>query len=143
MKDTDTMENTAISKNTAMKNLAEIDNWSENYSEPGLWDKVKNSSRRLGRRPIELGLTLFYTLQSPRTPVWCKAVISGSLGYFISLVDALPDLTPVLGYTDDVAVMTAALAMLGAHVTPEARARAKRKTDSLIRDPEVDQRAER
>lgn len=109
-----------------------IEQWTPHYSEPGFWEKVRNGTRRVGRKPVEMGLTLFYTLQSSGTPVWCKAVISGSLGYFISLVDAVPDLTPILGYTDDVAVMAAALAMLGAHVTPEIKMRAKHKTDRVV-----------
>lgn len=113
-------------------NPKELADWSGHYSERGLQSKLRHWTRKLGRRPVELGLTLFYTLQSPKTPVWCKAVISGSLGYFISLVDAIPDLTPVLGYTDDVSVMVAAVALLGVHVTPEIRQRARQTTDRLL-----------
>ncbi|WP_148863402.1 YkvA family protein [Marinobacter fonticola] len=110
------------------------DNWSVQYSEQNFWSKVQKRTKALGRRPVELGLTLFYTLKEPTTPVWCKAVISGSLGYFISLIDAVPDLTPVLGYTDDVYVMAAALAALGVHVTPTARAKARHASHRLLGD---------
>lgn len=109
-----------------------VEDWSAQYSEPTFWAKVQKRTRAMGRRPLELGLTLFYTLREPSTPVWCKAVISGSLGYFISLVDAIPDLTPVLGYTDDIYVMAAALAALGAHVTPRARAKARETSHRLL-----------
>ncbi|BES70758.1 hypothetical protein RE428_17760 [Marinobacter nanhaiticus D15-8W] len=111
-----------------------LENWSADYSEPGFWSKVRNRTRAIGRRPVEMGLTLFYTLREPSTPIWCKAVISGSLGYFISMVDAVPDLTPVLGYTDDIYVMAAALAALGVHITPRARQKAHDTARRLIRD---------
>ncbi len=106
--------------------------WASHYSETGFWGKLAHRTKQLGRRPAELGLTLFYTLREPGTPTWCKAVISGSLGYFISLIDAVPDLTPVLGYTDDVTVMIASLAILGAHVTPDIRHRARHRADTIF-----------
>ncbi|TBW56741.1 DUF1232 domain-containing protein [Marinobacter halodurans] len=106
--------------------------WSEHYSDGGFRDKLRQGAFSLGRKPLELGLTLYYTLRAPGTPLWCKTVISGSLGYFISLVDAIPDLTPVLGYTDDISVMLAAVAALGAHVTPEIRHQARARTNQLM-----------
>lgn len=119
-----------------------IENWSTEYSEPSFWSKVRNRTRTIGRRPVEMGLTLFYTLREPTTPVWCKAVISGSLGYFISLIDAVPDLTPVLGYTDDIYVMAAALAALGVHITPSAREKAHRAAHRLIADDDAPRQPE-
>ncbi|WP_111495765.1 YkvA family protein [Marinobacter bohaiensis] len=112
----------------------ELSRWSRHYSDSDFQQTLRRRTAALGRRPIELGLTLFYTLRSPGTPTWCKAVISGSLGYFISLIDAVPDLTPVLGYTDDVSVMLAALAMLGVHVTPDIRRQARATTQRLFGD---------
>jgi uncharacterized membrane protein YkvA (DUF1232 family) len=41
------------------------------------------------------------------------AVIIGALVYFVSPIDAIPDLTPVVGYIDDAAVIAAAVARLG------------------------------
>ncbi|MGP4844589.1 YkvA family protein [Marinobacter sp. 1Y8] len=106
--------------------------WASQYSESSFWGKLAHRTKQLGRRPAELGLVLFYTLREPGTPTWCKAVISGSLGYFISLIDAVPDLTPVLGYTDDISVMIASIAILGAHVTPDIRRRAHHRADTIF-----------
>lgn len=41
------------------------------------------------------------------------AIILFALGYFVSPVDAVPDLIPVAGYADDAAVIAAALSALG------------------------------
>jgi uncharacterized membrane protein YkvA (DUF1232 family) len=40
-------------------------------------------------------------------------IILFTLGYFISPVDAIPDVIPVAGYIDDAAVIAAAVAALG------------------------------
>ncbi|MFE8072088.1 YkvA family protein [Marinobacteraceae bacterium S3BR75-40.1] len=117
---------------------SEIASYQGEYSESRFWDRVKHYSGRMGRKPLELALTLLYTLRDARTPAWCKTVIVGALGYFISLIDALPDLTPVLGYTDDVGVMLAALATLGLYVTPENRRKARDTTDRLLGLPPQD-----
>jgi len=104
----------------------------ERYSERGFWRKLRNGLRMIGRKPVEAALTLYLTLRAPETPGWCRTVIVGALGYFISLIDAIPDLTPVLGYTDDLGVMLAAIAVLGFHVTPEIRQQARDKTEKLF-----------
>lgn len=41
------------------------------------------------------------------------ALIVGALVYFISPIDAVPDLLPVVGYSDDLVVLAGAVAALG------------------------------
>lgn len=102
------------------------------YSQAGFWAKVRGSARLAGKVPLETAFTLYLTLRAPATPYWCKTVIVGALGYFISLFDAIPDLTPILGYTDDLGVMLAALATVSAHVTPDIREQAKQRVERLL-----------
>ena len=102
------------------------------WSESGFWRTVRRRARLAGREAIEHALVLYYTLRSPHTPVWAKTAIIGALGYFISVVDAIPDLTPVLGYTDDVGVLLAALAAVARSVTPAIRERARREAAALF-----------
>jgi uncharacterized membrane protein YkvA (DUF1232 family) len=115
--------------------VPQSDAYGERYSERSFWRKLRNGVLKIGRKPVEAALTLFLTLKAPETPGWCRTVIIGALGYFISLIDAIPDLTPVLGYTDDLGVMLAAIAVLGFHVTPEIRQQARDKTDRLFGTP--------
>ena len=49
----------------------------------------------------------------------------GALGYFISLVDAIPDITPVVGYTDDLWVLAVATVVVASHIKQEHREKAK------------------
>jgi len=103
-------------------------------SENRLIKKVKTSLRLVGREAVSQAFTLYYTLRAPDTPVWCRTVIIGSLSYFISMIDGIPDLTPFLGYTDDIAVMAAAIATLSGYITPEIKSKADEKTGQLLGD---------
>ena len=97
------------------------------YSQGGFWNKLRNFARTAGREVVERALSLYYTAQAPETPAWAKTVIYGVLGYFILPVDLIPDLIPVVGFSDDLAAFVTALATLGIHVTPEIKSRAKKK----------------
>jgi uncharacterized membrane protein YkvA (DUF1232 family) len=109
------------------------ENVTTEISEKTFWGKVKKSTTSAGYEAIHNALILYYTARAKETPLWCKTVIVGALGYFISLVDAIPDLTPILGYTDDISVMIAAVAALATHITPEIRDEAKEKADTLFK----------
>ncbi|MFQ3788887.1 YkvA family protein [Halomonas sp. A29] len=95
------------------------------YSEEGFWDKVAHSARRAGRKTLEPALKMYYSAQDPSTPLWAKTAIYGALGYFISPIDAIPDLTPIIGYTDDMGVLAGALAIVAAHINDKHREQAK------------------
>ncbi|KAA6337993.1 hypothetical protein EZS27_013967 [termite gut metagenome] len=49
----------------------------------------------------------------PKAAQWAKAIAIGALLYVISPLDAIPDIIPVLGLTDDAAIVTLAVANLG------------------------------
>ncbi|GAA3973434.1 YkvA family protein [Allohahella marinimesophila] len=123
---------TPASASSALLSEKENKEFAKRFDPSRLWRKIIGSGRKAGFQTIELALTLYYTARAPETPVWCKTAIYGALGYFISLVDAIPDLTPVLGYTDDVGVMLSALAMLSAYVTPEIRTKARKQAIKLL-----------
>ena len=67
----------------------------------------------------------YYCAIDPATPTRVRAVLLGALGYFILPFDAVPDFIAGLGYTDDIGILVAAIAMVGAHITDTHRARAK------------------
>lgn len=97
------------------------------YSRNGFWNKLRNFARTAGQETVEHALSLYYAAQAPETPAWAKTIIYGVLGYFILPVDAIPDLIPVVGFSDDLAALVAALATVEIHVTPEIKERAKKK----------------
>ena len=104
------------------------------YSEGSFWEKLKRFSIAAGREVVEKALILYFTLREPHTPAWAKTTIIAALGYFIFPADAIPDLTPVAGYADDLGVLVAALATVIMHVTPEAKRRASETLQTLFGD---------
>ena len=98
------------------------------YSQDDFWKKLLDFARTAGREVVENALSLYYAAQHPDTPAWAKTVIYGALGYFIFPLDAIPDLTPAVGFGDDLGALVVALATVAIHVTPEIKKRAKEKT---------------
>ncbi|MFQ5477895.1 MAG: YkvA family protein [Candidatus Binatia bacterium] len=100
------------------------------YSDDSFWQKVKRFALAAGKEVVERALILYYCLQDADTPKWAKGVVVGALGYFIVPLDAIPDFTPVAGYSDDLGALAAALAMVAAHIKPEHRAKAAAKLET-------------
>lgn len=67
----------------------------------------------------------FYCAKDPATPRKVKLILFGALGYFILPVDAVADFLPLVGFTDDVAVLAAAVAAVAGSITDEHRRRAR------------------
>jgi uncharacterized membrane protein YkvA (DUF1232 family) len=59
-------------------------------------------------------------LRDPQTPIWVKGLCVAVLGYLIVPTDVVADFVPVLGYGDDLTVLTAAIATIAANL-PKAR----------------------
>ena len=108
------------------------------YTPNRFWEKLSPRARSIGQSALEKALYLYYAVQSPNTPKWAKRVIYGALGYFILPLDAIPDLAPLIGYTDDISVMAAALATVAFYITPEVKAQAQHKLDSWFKKPVAD-----
>lgn len=67
-----------------------------------IWDKV---------------MSLWKFIQDPDAPWVGKTIAIGALVYLISPIDAIPDIIPGLGLTDDVAIILAAVAKLAADLS--------------------------
>ncbi len=103
------------------------DNYSKEYSEKGFWAKLGRFAKIAGREVVEKALCLFYAAQRPETPIWAKSIIYSALGYFILPLDAIPDITPLVGYSDDLGVLAVALATVTAYINPAVKEQAHRK----------------
>ncbi|QYJ90261.1 YkvA family protein [Shewanella halotolerans] len=102
----------------------------EGYSDDGFWHKVKQFAKQAGREVIDNALCLYYAAQRPDTPKWAKTVIFGALAYFITPLDAIPDLTPVVGFSDDLGALAAALAMVSMYIDDKVKQQAAAKTSA-------------
>ena len=102
------------------------------FTEKSFWEKLYESAKKAGKEIIEKALYLYYASQSPETPEWAKAVIYSALVYFIFPIDAIPDFTPLVGYSDDLLVLTAALIVVAMHINPEVKRQAKNKMNDIF-----------
>jgi uncharacterized membrane protein YkvA (DUF1232 family) len=99
--------------------------YSQQYSEEGFWHKVETRARSAGVTVLETGLKMYYAARDDKTPSWAKATLYSALGYFICPIDAIPDMLPVVGFSDDLGVLIAAAATTAAHITEEHGVKAK------------------
>lgn len=83
------------------------------------WLKIKRVATRL---PFaEDLLAAYYCAFDRETPRHVQAALLGAIAYFVLPFDFLPDMLPVLGFTDDAAVLATAIRMVASHITPEHR----------------------
>ena len=95
------------------------------FSEDGFWAKIKKFAKNAGVKTIYTALLLFFAFKRKDTPAWAKNIILGTLGYFLAPIDAIPDLTPILGYTDDIGVLSFGLVTIACYVNQEVKDKAK------------------
>lgn len=105
----------------------DVEKYGGNYSEDGLWGKIKGNAKKAGANLIYDVLQLFYVAQSPNVPMKIRAAMVAPLGYFISPVDLIPDLMPVVGYSDDAAVIAMAIGIAHFYINDEIRQKAQDK----------------
>ena len=99
--------------------------FSKNYSEDSLWAKLKSYAAVAGKEVVEKVLVLYEALKDRDTPAWAKGVIIAALGYFISPVDAIPDVIPFAGYADDLGALAVAIGTVAANIKKEHVTQAK------------------
>lgn len=97
----------------------------DKYSRDNLQTKIIKYGQMIGVTVIYKVLQLWYVLQKPDVPAKTKAIIMGALGYLISPLDFIPDLTPVLGYNDDIAAILFTLVLVQQYIDDEVKAKAK------------------
>ncbi|MDR3465168.1 MAG: YkvA family protein [Xanthobacteraceae bacterium] len=86
------------------------------------WPKVKKVAASL---PFAADLlAAYYCAFDRHTPRHVQAALIGALAYFILPFDAIPDMLPVLGFTDDAAILATAIKLVSSHVRPDHRAAA-------------------
>jgi uncharacterized membrane protein YkvA (DUF1232 family) len=105
------------------------------------WRKLKRVAARL---PFaEDLLAAYYCAFDRQTPRHVQASLLGAIAYFILPFDFVPDVMPILGFTDDAAVLATAIRMVAGHITNEhreaARAVLKRGVDDVEAKAEATQ----
>lgn len=110
--------------------------YSKYYSEESLWEKIRKFSKTAGAKVIYAVLLLYYALKDNNVSLKTKVFIAASLGYFIMPADAIFDLTPIIGYSDDLGVLIFALKQISSAITPAVKENARKKISEWFSDIE-------
>lgn len=136
----DTMTNDTASEkdfDQAKINEKALLTYQDKFSKDNLLLKLQHYGRDIGLTVLYNVLQLWYVLQKPEVPAKNKAVIMGALGYLITPLDFIPDLTPILGYNDDAAAILFALYMVRQYVDDEVKAQAKARLAKIFSEDAV------
>jgi uncharacterized membrane protein YkvA (DUF1232 family) len=127
---------------SASGNSSAEEQWAEaEAAARGLAEDERTLRRRFWRKLRALAARLpfaedliaaHYCAFDRQTPVHVKAALVGALAYFVLPADVIPDVLPVIGYTDDAAMLAAAIRLVAQHITPDHR-QAARQTLARMR----------
>jgi len=117
--------------------LPDFMNHSNYFSPNEFLEKIARVAKRAGAKFVYASLILYYTLQSPNVSKRDKALIIGALGYMISPLDVLPDAYPIVGLSDDMAVLIFVLHKVWNNVDPDIQQKAKERLNSWFDEDEL------
>ena len=118
------------------KNI-DINKYASKYSKKTFFNKLIKRVESIGFKLIHEGIQLYCVAQKPECPKELKVAIMGTLGYFISPIDGIPDGVPVLGYADDGMALTTTLAFAHMYIDDSVREQAIEKMINLFGEKKV------
>lgn len=80
------------------------------------WATVKRAARQVPF--MEDVVAAYYCALDDQTPGRVRGILLAALAYFVLPLDGMPDFLAFVGFSDDIAVLAAALAAIRAHLTP-------------------------
>jgi uncharacterized membrane protein YkvA (DUF1232 family) len=95
------------------------------FSELKLWTLLKNAAKRLGTKAVYSALLMFYAYKRKDTPAWAKRIVIGTLGYLLAPIDAIPDLSPFIGFTDDIGILSVGVVAIAGFINDEVKEKAR------------------
>lgn len=116
-----------------------LNEYEKHFSDSKLLDKLAKVGKAVGATVLYPVLLLYHLLKSDEVNLKEKAMIIGTLGYFILPFDLIPDVIPGVGYTDDAAALMACLTAMASCITEEIQQAAKDQLKDLL--GEFDDRA--
>lgn len=87
------------------------------FIKTNFWKKVKETGKKIPF--VKDVIAMYYCLLDENTSLTAKASIAFALLYFISPVDAIPDIILALGYTDDAGVIASTLLLIKTQLKTE------------------------
>lgn len=102
-----------------MKFNDKIANYSKFFSEIDLFEKLKLFASKIGIHLLYSVFILYVLLSDKKIPPKIRMTVIAALGYLIVPSDMIPDILPVLGFSDDAAFIAYAVSQASEYITPE------------------------
>ena len=93
---------------------------------------LRKMVRHVSAPLLYAALLMYYAFRRSDTPAWAKRIVMGAFVYLFSPVDAIPDLSPFIGYTDDLGVLMYGLVMIAAYISEDVRTSARHTLHTWI-----------
>lgn len=90
----------------------------EQIDDRALLGKARGVIRRLGVEVVEKVLVGYYVMRDDATPRRARLTLAGALAYFLLPADAVADVLPAIGFTDDALAIATALAAVATSIRP-------------------------
>ena len=97
----------------------------EQVTQNKLWTKISQFAKKAGIKTVYSALLMWFAFKRKDTPAWAKKIILGVLAYFLAPIDMIPDLSPFIGFTDDLGVLSIGLVTIAAYINQEVRTNAR------------------
>ncbi|MEJ5306460.1 MAG: YkvA family protein [Ignavibacteria bacterium] len=89
------------------------------YIDKEITGKIEKTKNKISF--IEDIIALYNYLKDDSVKWYRKLIVVSALVYFISPIDTIPDLAPLVGYLDDLGVIAAAIKYIGSEIQPYYR----------------------
>lgn len=78
------------------------------------WPTMKRAFRRIPfARDV---VAAFFCATDTQTPIRVRGILLAAIAYFVMPFDVVPDVFALIGFSDDIAVLTGAIALIGNHI---------------------------
>ena len=102
------------------------------------WRRIMGHAGSIGQQTVYAVLLMYYAFRRKGIPIYARSIIIGTLGYFLATFDAIPDLSPVIGYTDDLGVLSFGLVTIAAYINDDIRVKARRMLQVIFKQIDLE-----
>ena len=101
-----------------------------------VWSRIVRQGGTMGQQAVYSAMLMFYAFRRRELPLYARSIVIGTFGYFLTVFDAVPDLMPLIGYTDDLGVLSFGLVTIAAYINDEVRMKARKAVKRVF--PQLD-----
>lgn len=97
-----------------------------------LFEAMKKGVRKAGIQLAYTTLLMYNSFSRKETPHWAKTIITGAFAYLICPVDTIPDIAPIVGYTDDIGVLSFGLVSIASYINKDVKEKARTQLNNFF-----------